>query len=52
MKFIPALVTTAKVVSVTVEPSVCCITILYPLSDDVSNETAIHMLLVIQNAPR
>lgn len=55
MYLIPSLVILAKVVTVTVEESVCSRTILYPSSDDISNETAIPMLVAplsfTQNAP-
>ena len=56
MYVIPALVTTASVVSVTVKPSVRCIAILYASLDDPPNETTVTMLVwansfAIQNAP-
>lgn len=56
MYFIPSLVILASVVTVTVEETVRSSTILYPSSDDLSNETTMPMLVCPfafnQNAPR
>ena len=58
MKFVPSFVTLPKVVNVTVEPTVCAITILDAHLDDFSNETTMAMFIrsltflrLIQNLP-